>query len=95
MASSFTGRENRRWKASILIMEHFSDGEWFTVHDIMELWARRWVRCLTEKELCKTLPALNLEFEFRPGHNYKFYRYIPQFDEAGNLIPLYTKRPKP
>lgn len=95
MASSFIGRENRRYKASLLIMDNYSDGEWFTVHDILDLWATRWVKCLTEKELSKTLPALDLEYEFRPGHNYKFYRYHPKFDEDGNQLPLYVKRPKP
>ena len=95
MASSFTGRENRRLKAAKLIMENFANDEWFTVHDIMDLWAKRWVKCLTEKELSKTLPALDLEYEFRPGHNYKFYHYTPKYDENGNLLPLYVRRERP
>ena len=100
MASSFSGRENRRIKAAMLITDNYSNGDWFTVHDIMDLWAERWIKCLTEKELSKTIPIFTverpgcsiLEYEFRKGHNYKYYRLVVRFDDEGNPLPLYQKR---
>lgn len=99
MASSFIGRENRRLKCATIIMECYSHGEWFTVHDVMYQWSKRWSKTLTEKELSKTLPILEydqgggyLEIEFRPGVNYKFYKFHPVFNEDGTMRPLYVKR---
>lgn len=61
-------------KLNKIVCDNFSEGDWFSVHDVIAIWSQVYPSSVpTSRELGKLLPTLGLESERRPGQSFLFY----------------------